>query len=280
MFDSDCCFLTCIQVSQELGKVVRYSHLFKNFPQFVVIHITTRLSHSQWSRCVLDHCKLSPEPWVGLFLPWPSFHVNISCVCACVLSRVRLCVTPWNVACQAPLSMGFPRQEYWSGLSFPSAGDLPDPGIKPTFLVSPALASGFFTTVPPRKLFTVSDIYFDHLGREIYCFCFVFLFFIFIFFIRECLLLYNIVLVLPTSTGREIYILDWEEEKPTNITQAAYPWEEESSVHWQVPESKVKDLVTAHKLWERRGDIIEVDVQIDYCSTVFVKWKCVKYSRS
>ena len=75
--------------------------------------------------------------------------------------------------------MGFPRQEYWSGLSFPSAGDLPDPGIKPTFLVSPALASDFFTTVPPRKLFTVSDIYFDHLGREIYCFCFVFYFYFF-----------------------------------------------------------------------------------------------------
>ena len=47
-----------------------------------------------------------------------------------------------------PLSMGFPRQEYWSGLSFPSPGDLTDPRIEPTF---PALASGFFTTEPPRK---------------------------------------------------------------------------------------------------------------------------------
>ena len=46
-----------------------------------------------------------------------------------------LFVTPWTVACQAPLSMGFPRKEYWSGLPFPSPGDLPDPGIKP---VSPA----------------------------------------------------------------------------------------------------------------------------------------------
>ena len=49
--------------------------------------------------------------------------------------------TPWTVMHQAPLSMGFPRQEYWSGLPFPSPGDLPDPGIKPT---SPALAGGFF----------------------------------------------------------------------------------------------------------------------------------------
>ena len=46
-------------------------------------------------------------------------------------SRVRLFVTPWTVACQAPLSMGFSRQEYWSGWSFLSPGDLPDPGIEP-----------------------------------------------------------------------------------------------------------------------------------------------------
>ena len=56
--------------------------------------------------------------------------------------------TPWTVVCQAPLSMGFPRQEYWSGLPFPSPGHLPDPGIKPA---SPALAGGFFTTEPTGK---------------------------------------------------------------------------------------------------------------------------------
>ena len=48
-------------------------------------------------------------------------------------------VTPWTVACQAPLSRRFSRQEYWSGLPFPSLGDLPNPGIKPTCPVSPAL---------------------------------------------------------------------------------------------------------------------------------------------
>ena len=52
-------------------------------------------------------------------------------------------VTPWTVAHQVSLSMEFPRQEYWSGLPFPSTGDLPDPGIEPA---SPALAGGFFTT--------------------------------------------------------------------------------------------------------------------------------------
>ena len=73
-----------------------------------------------------------------------------ACVCmsAQSLSRVQLFATPWTVAFQAPLSMGFPRQEYWSGLPFLSPGDLPNPGIKP---VSPALASGFFTTEPPGK---------------------------------------------------------------------------------------------------------------------------------
>ena len=66
----------------------------------------------------------------------------------CVLSRVRLLVTPWTVARQAPLSMEFSRQEYWSGLSFPAVGDLPHPGIEPA---SPALSGRFFTTGPPGK---------------------------------------------------------------------------------------------------------------------------------
>ena len=56
--------------------------------------------------------------------------------------------TPCTVAHQSPLSMGFSRQEYWSGLPFPSPGDLPNPGINAT---SPALADGVFTTEPPRK---------------------------------------------------------------------------------------------------------------------------------
>ena len=69
-------------------------------------------------------------------------------VCACMLSRfsgVWLFATLWTVARQAPVSMGFSRQEYWSGLSWPPNVDLPDPGIKPASLRSPALAGGFFT---------------------------------------------------------------------------------------------------------------------------------------
>ena len=56
--------------------------------------------------------------------------------------------TPWTLACQAPLLMGFPRQKYWSGLAFPSPGDLPDPGTEPE---SPALAGRFFTTESSGK---------------------------------------------------------------------------------------------------------------------------------
>ena len=57
-------------------------------------------------------------------------------------------VTPWTAAGQAPLSMGFSRQEHWSGLPFPSPGDLPDLGIEQ---VSPSLTGGFFTTEPAGK---------------------------------------------------------------------------------------------------------------------------------
>ena len=62
------------------------------------------------------------------------------------LSSVQLFATPWTVACQAPLSMGFSRHEYWSGFPFPSPRDLPDPGIEPASPTSLLLAGGFFTT--------------------------------------------------------------------------------------------------------------------------------------
>ena len=67
-------------------------------------------------------------------------------VCVCVLSRAQLFTTPCTIAHQAPLSMEFPRQEYWSRLPSPLPGDLPNPGIEPESLVFPALAGKFFTT--------------------------------------------------------------------------------------------------------------------------------------
>ena len=73
-----------------------------------------------------------------------------------VLSHVQCSVTPRSAAYQAPLFMGFFRQEYWGGLPFPSPGDIPNSGIKPTSLVSPASAGRFYTTEalakPPNRL--------------------------------------------------------------------------------------------------------------------------------
>ena len=74
------------------------------------------------------------------------------CVCVLLLSCVQFFATLWTVAHQGSLSMDFSREEYWSGLPFPTPGDLPDPGIQTMTLVSSALAGGFFTAVPPGKL--------------------------------------------------------------------------------------------------------------------------------
>ena len=65
------------------------------------------------------------------------------------LSHVQLFAAPWTVAYQASPSMGFSRQEYWSGLPFPSPGDLPDPGIEPG---SPTLEADALTSEPPEKM--------------------------------------------------------------------------------------------------------------------------------
>ena len=72
--------------------------------------------------------------------PYPCVCV---CVCVCVLSHVPLFATPWTVACQAPLSMGFSRQEYRSELLYPSPGDLPDAEIEPTSWASPSPPQDF-----------------------------------------------------------------------------------------------------------------------------------------
>ena len=69
-------------------------------------------------------------------------------MCVCVCTQSCLILLQWTVARRVPLSMELSRQEYWSELPFPSLRDLPDPGMEP---VSPALASGFFTTEPPGK---------------------------------------------------------------------------------------------------------------------------------
>ena len=83
--------------------------------------------------------------FVTLVLAW---YLACSSSCCLVTKFCPALATPWTVALQAPLSMEFPRQEYWFGLPFPSPRDLPDPAIEPA---SPALAGRFFTTEPPGK---------------------------------------------------------------------------------------------------------------------------------
>ena len=77
---------------------------------------------------------------------YPSLKYCCLCVMLSHLSHVQLFATPWTIARQAPLSMGFPRQEYWSGLPCPPPWDLLNPGIELESLKSPTLAGGFFTT--------------------------------------------------------------------------------------------------------------------------------------
>ena len=90
---------------------------------------------------------LMPTPTLPLSLSFsPLTTASLFSMCHAVpshFSHVWLLVTLWTVACQAPLSMGFSKQEYWSGLSCPPPGDIPDPGIKAT---SSAMAGRFCTT--------------------------------------------------------------------------------------------------------------------------------------
>ena len=99
--------------------------------------------------------RIFPEPGLNLwkilyYLNHQGGPFDYACA-VCVLSRIQLFVTAWTEAHQMSLSVGFPRQEHWSGLPFHSPGDLPDPGNKTTPLASPALAGGFFTTLPLGK---------------------------------------------------------------------------------------------------------------------------------
>ena len=81
---------------------------------------------------------------------WIYFSNHFTCMWALLshFSHVQLFVTPWTVARQVPLSMGFSRQEHWSGLPFPSPGDLPDPGVEPR---SPALQTDSLPAEPQRS---------------------------------------------------------------------------------------------------------------------------------
>ena len=110
--------------------------------------MSTTFTHILKGQLNPDTVKLNTLPIVKLLnVTAPSSYTpNVtSCMHAQSLSGVQLFETPWTVACQVPLPMGFFRQEFWSGLQFPPPGDLPDPGIKPASPESPELAGRFFT---------------------------------------------------------------------------------------------------------------------------------------
>ena len=92
-------------------------------------------------------------------MPAPTMLCVCVRVCVCVCACAQLCLTlcdPMDCSLQAPLSMGFSRQEYWNGLPFPTSGNFPKPGIKPTSLVPPAWVGGFFTTTTTWETYSVA----------------------------------------------------------------------------------------------------------------------------
>ena len=107
-----------------------------------------------------------------------SKYRGLNCLHTSVPSGVQLFVTSRIVVHQAPLSMEFYRQEYWSGLPFPPLGHLPDSGIKPTSPASPIFAGRFFTTELPGKPKRVKHNSYDHDGSEISLSLKAFLFFL------------------------------------------------------------------------------------------------------
>ena len=127
---------------------------FKHRPRLLWIAISFSRGSSQprvWTRVsrIVDRrfTMWATREILYIFLYFCLISLDWSRVClhAQLLSRVQF------LACQAPLSMEFSRQEHQSGLPFPTAGDLPDPGIEPTSLASPALAGRFFTIASPEK---------------------------------------------------------------------------------------------------------------------------------
>ena len=124
---------------------------------FSIWPLTEKLGPNPALRLSIYTC-IHHSPLVIMHLSWTLWF--LSCIALCMLnlyncvhvwvlnclSHVQLFAIRWTLALQAPLSTEFSRQEYWSGLLCFPPGDLPDPGIKPTFLLSPVLAGGFFTS--------------------------------------------------------------------------------------------------------------------------------------
>ena len=122
----------------------------KIYGYLLLLRITLKLQKHSVFR---DMCMLFRATCIGFFALKALFKLVSEVK---LLSRVRLFVTPWTVAYQAPPSMGFSRRECWSRLPFPSPGDLPDPGIEPG---SPALQADALPSEPPGKPLKLVSVY-------------------------------------------------------------------------------------------------------------------------
>ena len=123
---------------------------------FTCLHTSTYtfLQKYRWVHSVLSvlhllsSCNNTSYQLLGFNSLFDWLHPILKYGDGLVTKSCLILVTPWTVACQVPLSLGFSRQEYWSGLAFPSLGDLPDPGIEPR---SPALWTDSFTDWAMRE---------------------------------------------------------------------------------------------------------------------------------
>ena len=155
------CVCVCVQVKVKLLSRVQ----FFGTPGTVAYQAPPSMGFSRqeyWSELPFPSPGDLPDP--GIEPGSPAFQADALtseppgkpvCVCVCVLigfSHVQLFLTLWGIVCQAPLSMVFSRQEYWSGLPWPPPGDLPDSGTEPAFFSSPALSGRLLPLVPPGKL--------------------------------------------------------------------------------------------------------------------------------
>ena len=129
-----------------MGPFIQAGHLAEHFRKLILASLPPRNPNS-WEE------KELPKP----MCPGGCLHAECWVIieaCMCVRAKLlQLCLfwTLWTVTCQAPLSMGFSRQEYWTGLPFPPPGDLPLPGIEPASLMSPALQADSLPLAPPEK---------------------------------------------------------------------------------------------------------------------------------
>ena len=126
--------------------------LLEKFPQFLFVY------HKNFT-CIVQHRRLcSPCPFtlLGFFLSLPMDPFSLHACMLSQLGRVRFFVALWTIAHHIPLSMGFSRQEYWSGLPCSPPVDLPNPAIKPVPPEFPALSGRFFMTNATREAFPLA----------------------------------------------------------------------------------------------------------------------------